>query len=69
VARANRVRDYLESKGIDPNHMLVVGYSETRPVWSNGTEEGKARNCRVDVVVLRNRQVIDLGRKINEDKN
>lgn len=64
AARANRVRDYLESKGVDQNRMIVVGYGETRPVWDNSTQEGKAKNRRVDVVILRDKQVIDIGKEI-----
>lgn len=64
VARANRVREYLEERGIHPGRLIVVGYGETRPVWSNESAEGKARNRRVDLVVLREKQVIDLGTDI-----
>ncbi len=68
VDRALRVRDYLESKGIDPERFIVVGYGSTRPVWSNATEEGKAKNRRVDVVILREKHVIDLGQEIEPVK-
>lgn len=64
VARANRVRDYLEARGVAGNRMILVGYGDTRPVFSNATAEGKSKNRRVDVVILRNRQVIDLGQEI-----
>jgi hypothetical protein len=30
----------------------VAGYADTAPVDSNGTEEGRAHNRRVDIVVL-----------------
>lgn len=68
VARANTVRDYLETHGVAPERMIVVGYGDTRPVWSNETEEGKAKNRRVDVVILRNKHVIDLGQEIDDGK-
>lgn len=68
VARANTVRDYLEEHGVDPERMIVVGYGDTRPVWSNETDEGKAKNRRVDVVILRNKHVVDLGQEIEGDK-
>lgn len=66
VARANQVRDYLELRGIPAERMIVVGYGETRPVFNNDTAEGKAKNRRVDVVVLRNRVEIDLGEEIGQ---
>lgn len=68
VGRANEVRDYLEMKGINAERMIVVGYGETRPLYSNSTPEGKAKNRRVDVVVLRSHQVIDRGAQV-EAKN
>ncbi|HWI53289.1 MAG TPA: flagellar motor protein MotB [Symbiobacteriaceae bacterium] len=63
-ARANRVRSYLQSKGVDEKKLIVVGYGETRPLFSNTTAQGKMKNRRVDIVVLKDRAVIDLGKEI-----
>lgn len=53
AARAIAVRDLFESRGnIPPARMSVAGYGETAPVAANDTDEGRARNRRVDVVVL-----------------
>jgi chemotaxis protein MotB len=68
TARANQVREYLESRGVGAERMIVVGYGETRPVFTNQTVDGKAKNRRVDVVILRNKQVIDIGQEINSSK-
>lgn len=38
--------------GIPPQRMAVAGYADTAPVASNDTEEGRARNRRVDIVIL-----------------
>src|SRR5690606_7949408 len=38
--RADAVRRYLISKGVDPSRLEAVGYGETRPVASNATERG-----------------------------
>ena len=38
--------------------MAIAGYADTMPVDSNETEEGRAHNRRVDVVIL-NQQVTD----------
>lgn len=65
VGRANEVRDYLEMRGIAAQRLIVVGYGETRPLYSNATADGKAKNRRVDVVILRNQQVIDRGAPID----
>jgi outer membrane protein OmpA-like peptidoglycan-associated protein len=51
--RAQAVRDYLVSNfGIDPSKIVTVGAGETNPVASNTTDEGRAQNRRVDVLVL-----------------
>lgn len=51
-ARANTVRDYLISKGIDPERVTAKGYGLTKPVESNKTEEGRALNRRTEVTIL-----------------
>jgi outer membrane protein OmpA-like peptidoglycan-associated protein len=48
-ARAQAVKDYLISKGVDADHLSSEGYGETRPVADNGTAEGRAKNRRVIV--------------------
>lgn len=47
--RAQRVKDYLVSKGIDPSRLEAKGYGLTQPVASNATEEGRAQNRRVEL--------------------
>lgn len=68
VGRANEVRDYLEMKGIGAQRLIVVGYGETRPLYKNDTPAHKAMNRRVDIVVLRNKPVIDRGAPIDVKK-
>lgn len=52
--RATAVRDYLHREAGIPLHLLAVAaYGETRPVADNGTREGRAKNRRVVLVVLR----------------
>ena len=51
-ARANTVRTYLLSKGIDPNRVTAKGYGMTVPVESNKTAEGRAHNRRTEVKIL-----------------
>jgi len=38
--------------GLRPELLSAAGYAEYRPAASNDTEEGRARNRRVDIVVL-----------------
>lgn len=47
--RAESVRDYLASQGVDANRMMAVGYGEQRPVATNETDEGRALNRRVEI--------------------
>lgn len=51
-ARANTVRTYLISKGIDPNRVTAKGYGMTKPIASNKTAAGKAQNRRTEVTIL-----------------
>ena len=46
--RADAVRDYLVGQGVAAGRMTSRGYGETRPIESNGTREGRARNRRVE---------------------
>jgi outer membrane protein OmpA-like peptidoglycan-associated protein len=50
--RAKAVRDYLVAAGVDGSKIVTVGMGESMPVASNATEEGRADNRRVDVLVL-----------------
>ena len=49
--RAIAVKDYLESKGITATRLSAVGYGEAQPVASNDTDEGRAQNRRVEIVM------------------
>ena len=54
--RAESVRQYLISNTRVPaSQISAVGYGETRPVASNQTPEGRARNRRIDIVILPDR--------------
>jgi len=47
--RAASVRNYLISKGVNPDSLVSRGYGETQPVANNATEEGQARNRRTEL--------------------
>jgi chemotaxis protein MotB len=51
TARATNVVRYLQRDGIDPQLLGTCGYSEYRPIASNRTEEGKAKNRRIEIVL------------------
>lgn len=49
--RAAAVIQYLISKGITPERLTPAGYGESRPIATNWTEEGRAKNRRVELKV------------------
>ena len=50
--RADSVRNYLIGAGVDGSKMVTVGAGESMPIASNKTDEGRAENRRVEVMVL-----------------
>ncbi len=50
--RAEAVRDYLVSRGISPSRLEAVGFGPTRPIASNKTAKGKAKNRRTEFRVV-----------------
>lgn len=52
IARAASVRNFLVDRGIEPARLKVEGYGEQRPVADNETDDGRARNRRVEFRVI-----------------
>jgi chemotaxis protein MotB len=52
AARAGSVVRVLQSRGVAPERLAVIGYGEQRPVQANDTEQGRNANRRVVVVIL-----------------
>jgi outer membrane protein OmpA-like peptidoglycan-associated protein len=48
--RADAVVEYMIKNGISPEQISARGFGETRPVDSNDTAEGRARNRRTEFV-------------------
>jgi len=48
--RAEVVKAYLATKGIDPGRMMTRGMGEGRPIADNRTPDGRARNRRIEIV-------------------
>ena len=47
--RANAVKAYFVSKGIDEGRLIAAGHGETSPVADNNTAEGRQKNRRVEM--------------------
>jgi OOP family OmpA-OmpF porin len=56
VRRAESVKAYLVSKGIEPNRIYTEGKGEKQPVADNKTREGRAKNRRVEIEVIGTRR-------------
>jgi outer membrane protein OmpA-like peptidoglycan-associated protein len=52
--RARAVEDYLEGEGIDEDRIESVGFGEQRPIADNDSDEGRASNRRIEIVLLKN---------------
>lgn len=52
VRRAEAVKAYLVSKGIEQNRVYTEGKGEAQPVASNATRQGRAQNRRVEIEVV-----------------
>jgi chemotaxis protein MotB len=54
TARAVNVVQYLQDAGVAPTQLAAAGYGEYDPVASNETDEGKALNRRIEIVLMPN---------------
>jgi len=58
AARAITVVRYLsEQQGVPGRQLVAAGFARFRPVASNRTQEGRARNRRIEIAVLREQKL------------
>ncbi|MFV0476024.1 MAG: OmpA family protein [Pikeienuella sp.] len=50
--RANSVSGFLVNRGVVPARVVAFGRGETQPIDSNETDSGRARNRRVELVIV-----------------
>lgn len=53
MRRAGAVAWFLKKRGIDPARLSTVGFGATKPIESNDTAAGRAKNRRVEIKVIR----------------
>ncbi len=52
TARATTIVRFLESQGVNPSLMKATGYGKYNPIASNDTEEGRAQNRRIVILLV-----------------
>ena len=52
TARSTNVLHYLVDFGVNEDQFQVAGFADTSPLASEETEEGRAYNRRVDIIIL-----------------
>ncbi len=57
--RAESVRNYLIDQGVSPERLAATGYGQSKPIASNDTAEGRARNRRVEFTILKRSDLED----------
>jgi chemotaxis protein MotB len=64
TARATAAVRFLQERaGVDPRHLGAVGYGEFHPLASNTTAEGRAKNRRIEVVILPDEIALPAGKQ------
>lgn len=54
TARAVKVVEFLQEKGVDPKQLGAAGYGEHDPVASNDTAESRTLNRRIEIILMPN---------------
>ena len=51
--RAKSVKSYLVKNGIDESRIKCVGYGENQPITNNSSKEGREKNRRIEIRILK----------------
>ncbi|WP_457616642.1 OmpA family protein [Lutibacter sp.] len=52
LRRANKIVNYLVSRGVNKENFTIKSFGETKPIASNNTREGRAKNRRVEIKIV-----------------
>ncbi|MCL6259050.1 OmpA family protein [Aquiflexum sp. TKW24L] len=66
--RAESVHNYIKMQNVNSDRMVTNGYSYDTPVADNSTDEGRAKNRRVEILITANEALIEKAEK-GEIKN
>ena len=53
INRANSVKIFLVDQGVDPEILKIIGHGESKPVASNDTDQGRKKNRRVEINLIK----------------
>ena len=54
--------ELLKVSNVDPEHIIVTGHADTRPRATNDTAEDRAKNRRVDISIIRGKEIDEIRR-------
>jgi outer membrane protein OmpA-like peptidoglycan-associated protein len=66
--RANSVKAYLSSKGLNITRFTIKGLGFSEPIATNDTTDGKAQNRRVEFAITANEKMVEDAKKEAEGK-
>jgi chemotaxis protein MotB len=55
IRSTNVIELFINYSNVSPERLSSVGYGEFRPIADNSTEEGKSKNRRVDIIILKSK--------------
>lgn len=67
--RANAVADYLKKNKIDGKRLTTKAFGESMPLYTNDTEDGRAKNRRVEFAITANDKMIGEAKKQSQSGN
>jgi len=48
LARAEKIKAYLVSQGVDASRLNTAGFGDEKPIADNSSDAGKAKNRRIE---------------------